>query len=47
MRGGLDSAEIYAAPSLHEKYGGAARVRAVLLADLTSAARSAHERNNQ
>ncbi len=46
MRGALDSAEIYAAPSLHEQYGGAARVRGVLLADLTSAARRARQLNN-
>ncbi len=46
MRGAFDSAEIYAAPSRHEQYGGAARVRAVLLADLASAARRARELNN-
>ncbi len=46
MRGALDNAEIYAGPGLHEKYGGAARVRGLLLADLTSAARRARQLNN-
>ncbi len=44
MRGAFDS--VYAAPSMHEQYGGAVRVRAVLLADLASAARRARELNN-